>query len=272
MKVQVVAATFVVTAISVAAATAHAQGAAISVPQTPPHSYAGASFGSPIAFGADWGAVGVGVFGQTLPDEFNGQQVSDDEDFDGSAALVVGLGDADRYAGLEVAAVTTSLTGSGDLSGQNDSDEFGESGGLSFKLHTNLPGGAAISAGVIGTSRWGEAEDQNESSVFANASKVFAIEAGARRLALVTTIGVGDGLFTNSIDDDGVNVFGSAALYFTRNFSVIVDHSGRFTNVGASVAPFRGQPLVLTLGAVNVGERFGSDAQFGGTLSYTFSF
>ena len=137
---------------------------------------------------------------------------------------------------------------------------------------SNLPGGAAVSAGVIGTSRWGEAEDQNESSVFANASKVFAIDTGSRRLALVATVGLGDGLFTNSIGDDGVNPFGTLALYFTRNFSVIVDHTGRFTNVAASLAPIRGQPLVLTLGAVNVGERFGSDAQFGGTLAYTFTF
>ena len=128
MKVQVVAASIAVSAMTLMSGAALAQGAAISVPQTPPNSYAGASFGSPIAFGADWGAIGGGVFGQTLPDEFNGQQVSDDEDFDGSAALVVGLGDADRYAGLEVAAVTTSLTGSGDLTGNADSDDFAESG------------------------------------------------------------------------------------------------------------------------------------------------
>lgn len=272
MKAQVVAATFALTGMAVLSATAYAQGAAISVPQTPPNSYAGASFGSPIAFGADWGVIGVGVFGQTLPDEFNGQQVSDDEDFDGSAAFVIGFGDADRYAGLEVAAVTTSLTGSGALTGNDDSDDFGESGGLSFKLHTNLPGGAAVSAGVIGTARWGDAEDTNESSVFANATKVFAIDTGSRRLALVGTIGVGDGLFTNHVADDGVHPFGALALYFTRNFSVIVDHTGRFTNLGASWAPLRGHPLVLTLGAVNVGERFGSDTQFGGTLAYTFTF
>lgn len=271
-KVQVITATFALTGMALLSANAYAQGAAIAVPQTPPNSYAGASFGSPIAFGADWGAIGVGVYGQTLPDEFNGQQVADGEDFDGSAAVVIGFGDADRYAGLEVSVVTTSLTGSGDLTGNPDSDDFGESGGLSFKLHTNLPGGAAVSAGVIGTGRWGEAEDQNASSVFANVTKVFAIDTGSRRLALVTTLGVGDGVFTNSIADDGVNVFGSAALYFTRNFSIIVDHTGRFTNVGASVAPIRGYPLVVTLGAVNVGERFDSDVQFGGTLAYTFSF
>lgn len=273
MKLQVVAATLVLNAFAMAAATANAQGGGnIAVPQLAPNSYAGATFGSPIAFGASYGVVGVGVFAQTLPDEFNGVSVSDDEDVDGSAAILFGLGDADDYVGLETAVVTTSLTGSQTLTGNQDSDDFGESGALSFKLHSNLPGGAAVAVGVIGTSRWGNAEDQNESSVYANASKVFAIDAGSRRHALVATIGVGDGGFTNSFNDDGVNVFGSLAFYITRQYSLIVDHGGRFTNVALSAAPFNGFPITITLGAVNVGERFDSDAQFGGALGYAFSF
>lgn len=272
MKLKVVAATFALNAVAAALVTANAQGAAISVPQSAPNSYAGATFGSPMAFGADWGTVGIGVFGQTLPDSFNGTKVDNDEDVDGSAALVFGLGDADKYVGLETAIVTTSLTGSGDLTGNDDSDEFGESGGLSFKLHTNVPGGAALAIGVIGTGRWGEAEDNNESSVYANATKVFSIDTGSRKHALVANIGVGDGSFTSGFNDDGVNVFGSLAFYITRQFSLIADHTGRFTNLAASAAPIRGIPLVVTVGAVNVGERFDSDVEFGGTLAYTLSF
>lgn len=272
MKYQVVAATFALNVIAVAAGAAHAQSSSIAVPQSPPNSYAGASFGSPIAFGADWGSIGVGVYGQTLPDEFNGIKVDEDEKVDGSAALVFGLGDADRYFGLETAVITSSLTGSSDLTGNENSDEFGESGGLSFKLHTNLPGGAAVAVGVIGTGRWGNAEDQNISSVYANATKVFSINTGSSRHALVATIGVGDGGFTADFDDDGVNVFGSLAFYVTRQLSLIVDYGGRFTNLGVSAAPFRGIPLTFVLGAINVGERFDSDVQFGGTVGYTFSF
>jgi hypothetical protein len=272
MKLQVVAATFALNAVAMALATAYAQGTAISVPQRAPNSYAGATFGSPMAFGADWGTVGFGVFGQTLPDEFNGVDVDSDEDVDGSAAIVFGLGDADQYVGLETAIVTTSLTGSGDGTNSDDADEFGESGGVSVKLHTNVPGGAALAVGVIGTGRWGEAEDTNESSVYANATKVFSLDTGSRKHALVANIGVGDGNFTSSLDDTGVNVFGSLAFYITRQYSVIVDHSGRFTNAALSAAPFRGWPLVVTLGALNLGERFNSDTEFGGTLSYSFSF
>lgn len=274
MKQKVVAVAFALNAFALAGATAQAQSSTVSsaVPQTVNHSYAGASFGSPIAFGADWGTVGIGVFGQTLPNEFRGTKVDSKDDVDGSAALFFGLGDADRYVGLEVAIISSSLTGSGDTSSSPDPDEFGEAGGISLKLHTNLPGGAAIGFGVIGTGRWGESEDQNTSSVYANATKVFAIDTGTTRHALVLNIGVGDGQFTSSIADDGVNAFGSAAFYLTRQYSLIVDYTGRYTNIGVSAAPFDGFPVTLTLGAVNVGERFDSKAQFGGTLGYTFSF
>lgn len=260
MKLKVVAATLALNAIAVAFATANAQGS-IAVPQSAPNSYAGATFGSPMAFGMDFGGIGLGVYGQTLPDELDTS-----DDFDGSAALVFGLGDADKYVGLETAVISSSLTGSG------GEDKFGEAGGLGFKLHTNLPGGAAVAIGVIGTGRWGEAEDNNESSVYANATKVFSVDTGTRKHALVANIGIGDGAFNSSVSDDGVNAFGSLAFYLTRQLSLIVDQTGRFTNAGVSAAPFRGIPLVVTLGAVNIGERFGSDTQFGGTLGYTFSF
>jgi hypothetical protein len=69
-----------------------------------------------------------------------------------------------------------------------------------------------------------------------------------------------------------VNAFGSLAFYFTRQFSVIVDHSGRFTNAALSAAPIRGLPIVVTLGALNLGERFNSDVEFGGSIAYSFSF
>lgn len=264
---KVVAATLALNAVALVGGAANAQSiSAQPVPQSVGHSYAGASFGSPLAFGADWGVVGLGVFAQHLPSHFNHVNVDPDEDWDGSAALVFGIGDADEYVGLETAVVTSSLTGaSGD-------DTFGESGGLSFKLHTNLPGGAAVAMGVQATSRWGEAEDTNTSSVYAVGTKVFPIDTGSSRHALVVNLGLGDGQFNHDFNDDGVDVFGGLAFFFTRQISGIVDYTGRFLNVGASVAPFDGIPLVLSLGAVNVTERFHSSAEIAGSVGYSFSF
>jgi len=265
MKHKVVAATLALNAFALAGTAAHAQSInAQPVPQSVGHSYAGAVFGSPMAFGADWGSIGAGVYIAHLPDEFDG--VEPEEDWDGSAALVFGLGDADEYVGLETAVVASSLTGA------YGEDEFGEAGGLSFKVHTNLPGGAAVAMGVVGTSRWGEAEDQNESSVYAVGTKVFPIDTGSSRHALVVNLGLGDGQFNHDFDDDGVDVFGGLAFYFTRQISGIVDYTGPFLNIGGSFAPFNQFPVVFTLGAYNVTERFDSDVDFAGSVGYTFSF
>src|SRR3546814_20092810 len=59
------------------------------------------------------------------------------------------LGDADKYAGLEVAAVSGALFGS-----HGSKDSFGESGSIGLKLHTNVPGYASFAVGLDGTGRW----------------------------------------------------------------------------------------------------------------------
>jgi len=268
MKHNVVAATFVLNALALASGAAHAQAGFTSapVPQAVQKSFAGATFGSPLGFGADWGTVGVGLFGQVIPKPL--RNPNDDTKLDGSGALVFGLGDANKYFGLETQVVTSSLTGNA----LNGDDSFGEGGGLGFKLHTNLPGGAAVAVGVSGTSRWGNAKNTNVSSVYAVGTKVFSLDLGGSKHALVVNGGVGDGGFLHDFTDDGVNAFGSLAFYVTRQYSAIVDYGGRFTNVGVSASPFNSFPIVITLGMVNVTERQNLSSQFAGSVGYAFSF
>src|SRR3546814_8068600 len=83
----------------------------------------------------------------------------------GAAAIVFGLGDAEKYAGLEVAAVSGALFGS-----HGSKDSFGESGSIGLKLHTNVPGYAAFAVGVDGTGRWG-----SKSYTHASSSSVYAV-------------------------------------------------------------------------------------------------
>jgi len=212
---------------------------------------AAASFQVPVGMGADWGNVGVGVYGQTL---------NDDED--GSAGLAFGLGDANKYAGLEV------TVGSSSLFGDQGSDEsFGDSGAFGLKLHTNLPGFTSVAIGVSGVGRWGDAADLNTSSVYAVASKYVPLG----KFAAIVNLGVGDGFYGES-DEEGPNVFGSASFYFTQWLSVIGEYTGRFTNVAVSVSPFRSLPLTFTAGAINLGENDGGDTEFGGTIGYGFAF
>ena len=65
--------------------------------------------------------------------------------------------------------------------------------------------------------------------------------------ATILNIGIGDNIY-NDPGESGANVFGSAALYFTQQISVLAEHTGRFTNAGASIAPFQNLGLTILSG------------------------
>lgn len=223
--------------------------------------YAGASFGSPLAFGASWGDVGVGIFGQTIR-----KAPGSNDNTDGSLGLVFGLGNPDRYVGLETGIGISSITSA-------NNSNFGDAGSLGFKLHTNLPDGAAFAVGVVGTGRWGAAKAANVASVYAVGTKVFALNFGNSNHALVLNLGLGDGQF-NDAGKSGAGLFGSVAFYLSPQISLIADYTGTFTNLGVSAAPFAGVPLTITAGAINVSKRFSPplDTEFGVSVGYGFHF
>jgi len=216
-------------------------------------SAAGASFGSPMGFGASWGEAGIGLYSQT----FEGAS----DDVDGAAGLVLGLGDAKKAVGLEVGMSFSSLWGSA-----NSGGSFGDNGSFSAKLHTRLPGSAAIAVGVTGLGRFGDSNDVRESSLYVVGTKVFKLS----KYALVANVGAGNKFFNQG--DDGLSPLGSLAFYFNPQVSLIADYNGNVLNAGVSVAPFKQYPLTVTLGAINTTQRFGGDAEFGAMASYGFRF
>lgn len=207
------------------------------------HGYAGSTFGSPTAFGASGGAVGLGLFALHY-----GERQGDSNIDDASAGLTLGLGDPDKYFGLETSVGISSLTG-------HSGDSFGSAGSFGFKLHTNVPRFAAFAVGVTDAGSWGAARNFNSASVYASAAKVVPLSLFGRRYALVGNLGVGDNQFTH--DGDGVSPFGSLAFFFDRQVSIIVDDSGRFLNAGLSLAPFARFPLSFTVGGFNLGKEEG---------------
>jgi len=224
----------------------------------PPAATAGASFGSPLAFGADWGKAGAGVFVQSLD--------GSSSDYDGAVALLFGLGNATKAVGLETSLALSSLI---DNTGGNGG--FGDNGSLSFKLHTALPGGAAFAVGVNDVGRFGDANDAQKSSLYAVGTKVFQLPIAGSTKNLILNLGVGDQGYAEP-GEDGANVFGSAAFYFNPQVSVIADYTGRFTNLGVSVAPFKKYPFAITAGALNVGDRYNAGTEYAVSAGYGFKF
>ena len=219
--------------------------------------FAASSFQSPTASGTGWGSIGVGVFGQTI----NTTGANVDSDVDGSMGINVGFGDPSETVGLDISAGISSLTGK--LSDQS----FGESGALSAKLSTNLPGLTSFAVGVQGFGRWGLSGSGNQTSVYSALSKGFFYNGHG----FIATVGIGDRAFSENAS--GVGVFGSAGFYFTPQLSLIAEYTGRFANLGVSWAPLKKYPLTVTAGAINVTDKddFGG-VQFGGSLGYGFGF
>lgn len=223
----------------------------------------GIAFGSPVGFGQGWGEIGFALGGTTIS---NGNA-----DVDGSFAVTFGLGDPERYVGLETTVNIVSLRGS-----------FGEDGNVGLKLHTTLPGSAAFAVGVDNIGRWGRVK-AGSSTVYAVGTKVFFLApSSSNSLPLSFNVGIGDNRFNDVDHVGGASVFGSLAFFPIRQVSLIADYSERSVNAGVSVAPFSRIPVTATFGATNLtqneqgggkgGGQFGDDTEFSAAIGYSLRF
>jgi hypothetical protein len=221
--------------------------AQLTAPVTAP----GIAFGSPTAFGAGWGQAFAGVGGQT--DSAGKHEV------DGSALLGAGFGDPHRYIALEMAMNVVSLT-----------EGLGTDGNWSFKAHHTWSNRSALAIGVHEVGGWGDASETH-SSTFAAYTRVLELspETPKRPLTLALNVGIGNERFAAVGDDLGA--FGSVALSWHRQSSVIADFNGRDLGIAVSAVPFYRIPLVVTAGLVNLTERY-ADLEFAAGVGYLHSF
>ena len=219
--------------------------------------YAGASFGSPLAFGMNFGAVSAGGYTQTQKGFANLA--------DASIGLTVGLGDPNRYVGVDASAVFATI-----LKSKGSSAGFGEVGSLSVKFSRNLDPATAVGFGINGVYFYGFTKELEQPVYFANGSHIFSVGSGEWRRPLVTNLGIVASGFEDSLNSRNktiVRPFGSVAYYLYRQVSLIVDYNGRYGNAGLSIAPFARFPATVTLGAINLNDNDGQGTQFGVAVS-----
>jgi hypothetical protein len=212
----------------------------------------GTSISTPTAFGAQWRDAFVG-FGYQQRTRFT------DID-DGAVTAGFGLGDARKLVAAEVTLTSYSTIRSG----------FFENGAVSFKVHRtfeNVGGGdLAVAAGVENVIDWGD--NDGGKSVYGVVTKVFPLrENPADPLsALTVSLGVGGGRFRSeeriNNREGGSNFFGSAALRVAEPVNLIVEWTGQDLNLGASIYPIPGVPLVITPAAADVTGTAGDGARF----------
>lgn len=212
----------------------------------------GTSISTPTAFGAQWRDAFVG-FGYQERTRFT------DID-DGAVTAGFGLGDARKLVAAEVAVTSYSTI----------RQDFGDNGGVSFKVHrtfTNDVGGdLAVAVGVENAIDWGNTDAGK--SVYGVVTKVIPLSQNPSDplSTLTVSLGLGGGRFRSEEDinnrEGGTNVFGSAALKVAEPVNLIAEWTGQDLNLGASIYPIPGVPLVITPAAADVTGNAGDGTRF----------
>jgi hypothetical protein len=218
----------------------------------------GSTAGGPSAFGADFGDAYVGISGATRRARRNGA--------DGSISAGFGLGDANKYAGLEVNLNIGSLR------------RFAANGDVGLKLHRNLSRDTAIAVGWDTGIRWGDENRNVDSTLYGVATKVFALdtEDPKRKLPLTVSVGFGGGRFRSFESEqrgrNTVGMFGSVGLQVTPQSSLVSTWTGRDLNLGISLVPIRTKPFFVTAVVANVFGRDDASTLYSLSLGYGFNF
>ena len=204
----------------------------------------GTNSGTPLAFGPNWrdAFVGGGYQNQTRGFKQPNGTISANNTNDGSVSAGFGLGDNREAVGVEVAITSLSTFRSG----------FGNRTAFSFKVHRMLGNTAAVAVGVENAFIAGGQKTDGTDSWYGVVSKVFVLpgtESGFFK-AFTMSGGIGNGRF-RFLDDvvknkQTVNVFGSASMLLHNKVSAIVDYTGHDLNLGLSLVPFHGFPMVIT--------------------------
>ncbi|PZO10256.1 MAG: hypothetical protein DCF25_20880 [Leptolyngbya foveolarum] len=216
------------------------------------------SFLTPTAYGADWGDAYIGLAQVT-----EGKPA--DSNFDGSAAIGFGFGDAIKNVGLETSVSIISLNG------------FAEDGIVGFKLHKIFPeaDNLAVALGWSNPIKWGAAR-QREDNFYGVVTKRFELRPSRNNsLPLTASLGLGTGTFRSTgaiaANNNAPNVFGSVGLSVIPEVSLITSWTGSGLNLAASTAPLN-FPLVLTLGVSDLTDNTVEGPRFHSTLGYSYSF
>lgn len=216
----------------------------------------GVSIMNPSAYGASWGSVGIGLGFQSRT-RFTNKA-------DGVMGIGFGLGDPQKYVGLQIGIGLTDL-----------SEPFVD-GSLSWKLHRRLPADFSIALGQNGFATWGDTD--GGSSLYGVVTKRFLLKEDTAKpfSELNFSLGVGGGQFRSESDIDNhidsVGVFGTVAVRIVEPVSAIVEWTGQDLTLGLSYVPFRDLSLVVVPAITDVTGNAGDGTRFILGVAYGFFF
>ncbi|MGB3654389.1 MAG: hypothetical protein WBA41_24715 [Rivularia sp. (in: cyanobacteria)] len=167
---------------------------------------------------------------------------------DGAVVFGVGLGDAKKSAGVVLSYTLASVS-------NNFNSDFGI-GGFNVKVHRQFKGDWAAAVGMNGVVSIGRYSNtlvnDFDKSLYGVVTKVIRTQDDINKpfSRVAVTAGVGNGQFRteNSIvsGKDNFNAFGNVAVRVHPQASLIAEWTGQDLAVGASIAPFKNIPIVIT--------------------------
>jgi hypothetical protein len=225
-----------------------------------PWTVPGVSAATPLGFGAEWGTIWAGA---SYQDRLRYGTAND-----GAAAVGFGLGDADRWVGVQVGIISFSTVRSG----------FGDRMGLDVHVHRRFGEMWSVAAGVESLGATYDITRDSGKSVYAVGSRwlQFRDDPDAPFGMAMVSLGVGSGRF--QLEDDfwdgkkGVGVFGSFGVRVLQPVTAIAEWTGQDLLLATSVTPFRNQNVAITAGFADLTGAAGDGARFiiGGSLGYSF--
>ncbi|MDB9371824.1 hypothetical protein [Nodularia sphaerocarpa] len=234
----------------------------IVAPDKPRKSAPGSTAGTPSAYGASLGQayIGGGLF---FPLD------QDKDRNDGSMSVGFGLGNPVDSVGLEVNIDITSVGG-------GPSFDFGDSGGVGFKLHRYLGDGSAVAVGWSNPIKWGDVTRAKD-TIYGVFTKSFPLQPdNPNDLRLTVSLGVGTGEFSSKgaleADENSLNFFGGLGLRVIPQASLVSSWTGNILNIGGSFAPFKDTQIVINAIITDVTSNFDTGLGLSVTAGYGFRF
>ncbi|MEF8794847.1 MAG: hypothetical protein V5A48_00215, partial [Salinivenus sp.] len=183
------------------------------------------------------------AYGQRLGDVYAGVGYQDriryNDWHDGVVSVGLGLGDPERFVGLDVA-----------VNLLDTYTEFARDRSLSVKLHRRLPFRTAVAFGHENV--WHTDGTDGGSSRYVVVSKVLLLRTrpAAALGSMVVNVGLGGDRFLPEMQfargADSVNAFGSVGVRVLPLVNAVANWTGQDLALGLSVAPVRTWPLVIT--------------------------
>ena len=212
-------------------------------PPTCPRPHPAIAFGVPDAFAK--GYLGMSSFGGTL--QSRTRLSGDVFDPDGNISAGLGLGDPERWLGVEL---RTNVYGLSNDRGAGDN--FGE-GTIDIHLSRKLGGGLWLGGGIFNLTGW-KRQDVNELySGYFTATKVMTLRDSGFLHKIYLTIGTGNGRFRSDeiydVDtENGLGIFGSLAVPVFPRANFIMEWKGYEVVSGFSFFPFKNFPAQMVIG------------------------